>query len=154
MRSRTYNQRSPLTCKRLQFGDSSPFDFFKTPDMKIEVLGPLVKQVDAKPALRFLGDPPAGPRIGHDSMDVEPLDAKGLSASHTINGHSIVFKLSYRGFSYLFCGDLNDEASRFLARNHNDGTVTCVRRSSRCRTMDPPTSRAASSRRSRRWSAW
>ena len=43
---------------------------------------------------------------------------KGFSASHTINGHSIVFRLRYGGFSYLFCGDLNDEASRILARKH------------------------------------
>jgi beta-lactamase superfamily II metal-dependent hydrolase len=120
---KTYNQRSALAFKRLEFGDSSPFDFFKTPDMKIEVLGPIVGKIDGNPALPFLGEPPAGPRIGHESMDIGPLDSKGLSASHTINGHSIVFKLSYRGFSYLFCGDLNDEASRFLARNHNDGTI-------------------------------
>jgi beta-lactamase superfamily II metal-dependent hydrolase len=120
---RTYDGRASLTCQRLEFGDSTAFDFFNTPEMKIEVLGPLVHEVDGKPALRFLGEPPAGPRIGHESMDIEPLDSKGLSASHTINGHSIVFKLSYRGFSYLFCGDLNDEASRFLARNHNEGKI-------------------------------
>ena len=29
----------------------------------------------------------------------------------------------YGGFSYLFSGDLNDEASRFLAREHNRGSL-------------------------------
>ena len=29
----------------------------------------------------------------------------------------------YGGFSYLFAGDLNDEASRFLAREHNLGAI-------------------------------
>jgi hypothetical protein len=31
--------------------------------------------------------------------------------------------LRYGGFSYLFSGDLNDEASRILARNHQEGTI-------------------------------
>jgi hypothetical protein len=50
-------------------------------------------------------------------------DFKGHSASHTINGHSIVFRLVYGGFSYLFSGDLNDEASRFLAMEHGAGRL-------------------------------
>ena len=76
-----------------------------------------------KPGLKFLGNPPKGPRIGHESLETERTDFKGVSASHTINGHSIVFRLVYGGFSYLFSGDLNDEASRFLAREHNTGTL-------------------------------
>ena len=79
--------------------------------------------MNGKPALRFLGNPPSGPRIGHEVLDTGDEAFKGFSASHTINGHSIVFRLSYGGFSYLFCGDLNDEASRFLAREHGAGTV-------------------------------
>lgn len=119
----TYHQRSALTFRRLEFGDTTAFNFFNTDDMKIEVLGPLVATVGGGPALPFLGEPPKGPRLGHESLQLDNAPFKGHSASHTINGHSIVFRLTYGGFSYLFAGDLTDQASRFLAREHNAGRV-------------------------------
>jgi beta-lactamase superfamily II metal-dependent hydrolase len=118
-----YNKRSAIEFRRLQFGDNDAFSFFNQGDLRIEVLGPLVTEVAGKPALLFLGDPPKGPRVGHDSLSLEEEDFKGHSASHTINGHSVVFRLVYGGFSYLFTGDLNDEASRFLTREHNAGRL-------------------------------
>lgn len=118
-----YNKRAKIEFRRLQFGDSQAFSFFNQGDLRIEVLGPLVTTVAGKPALRFLGDPPKGPRIGHESLSLGEEDFKGHSASHTINGHSVVFRLVYGGFSYLFTGDLNDEASRFLMREHNAGRL-------------------------------
>jgi beta-lactamase superfamily II metal-dependent hydrolase len=114
-----YHQRAPVEFRRLQFGDDAAFSFFNTDDLRIEVLGPLVETVDGKPALRFLGQPPTGPRLGHESVSLGEDEFTGHSASHTINGHSVIFRLVYRGFSYLFSGDLNDEASRFLTREHN-----------------------------------
>jgi len=118
-----YNKRKKIEFRRLQFGDNDAFDFFNQGDLRIEVLGPLVTEVGGKPALRFLGNPPKGPRIGQESLSLKEEDFKGFSASHTINGHSIVFRLVYGGFSYLFTGDLNDEASRFLTRKHNAGNL-------------------------------
>jgi beta-lactamase superfamily II metal-dependent hydrolase len=118
-----YNKRSKMKFRRLQFGDNDAFSFFNQDALRIEVLGPLVTEVAGKPALRFLGNPPAAPRIGHESLSLNEEDFKGYSASHTINGHSIVFRLVYGGFSYLFTGDLNDEASRFLTREHNAGNL-------------------------------
>ena len=119
----TYNSRNPISFRRLQLGDNQAFEFFNRTDMRIEVLGPITTQVGGQPALRFLGEPPTGPRIGHDSLNDSDEGFTGHSASHTINGHSIVLRLSYGGFSFLFSGDLNDEASRFLAREHNKGTL-------------------------------
>lgn len=87
------------------------------------MLGPSLTEIGGVRGLRFFGHPPPGPRIGHESLELEHEDFKGLSASHTINGHSVVFRLSYGGFSYLFAGDLNDEAGHFLAREHNRGGV-------------------------------
>lgn len=118
-----YDKRAKMEIRRLQFGDDDAFSFFNQGDLRIEVLGPLVTEVAGKPALRFLGDPPGAPRIGQESLSLGEEDFKGHSASHTINGHSIVFRLSYGGFSYLFTGDLNDEASRFLTREHNAGRL-------------------------------
>jgi beta-lactamase superfamily II metal-dependent hydrolase len=122
----TYNQRAPIEFRRLQIGDNDAFAFFNTGDLRIEVLGPLPTEVDGKPALRFLGKPPTGPRIGHESLSLGEEEFRGLSASHTINGHSVVFRLVYGGFSYLFSGDLNDEASRFLTREHNAGRLNLM----------------------------
>lgn len=119
----TYNSRSKITFRRLELGDTQAFRFFNEGDLKIEVLGPITTPVSGKPALPFLGEPPKGPRLGHESISTDGAGFKGKSASHTINGHSVVFRLSYGGFSYLFAGDLNDEASRFLAREHNAGRL-------------------------------
>lgn len=119
----TYHKRSKVKFRRLQFGDTKAFEFFNKGDLRIDVLGPLTSAIGGKPALKFLGKPPAGPRIGHESLATDGKGFKGLSASHTINGHSVVFRLSYGGFSYLFSGDLNDEASRFLASEHNRGSL-------------------------------
>ncbi len=118
-----YNKRAKIEFRRLQFGDDQAFSFFNQGDLRIDVLGPLVTKVAGKPALRFLGNPPKGPRVGHESLSLGEDDFKGHSASHTINGHSIVLRLAYGGFSYLFTGDLNDEASRFLTREHNAGRL-------------------------------
>jgi beta-lactamase superfamily II metal-dependent hydrolase len=119
----TYNGRAPIQFRRLAFGDDDAFDFLDDEDIRIEVLGPLVEQVAGRPALKFLGEPPRGPRVGHESLETVDLKTSGLSASHTINGHSIVFRLSYGAFSYLFSGDLNDEAGRFLTRKHEEGAL-------------------------------
>ena len=121
-----YNKRSKIEFRRLEFGDADAFSFFNQGDLRIEVLGPLVTEVAGKPALRFLGNPPRAPRIGHESLSLDEEDFKGHSASHTINGHSIVFRLVYGSFSYLFTGDLNDEASRFLTREHNAGHLNLL----------------------------
>lgn len=118
-----YNKRRKVEMRRLQFGDDKAFGFLSNENIRIEILGPLTETVSGKPALKLLGKPQKGPRIGHESVSVTEEGFKGYSASHTINGHSIVFRLIYGGFSYLFSGDLNDEASRFLAREHNKGTL-------------------------------
>ena len=120
-----YNKRKHIAFRRLEFGDNKAFDFFNdtSHDLRIEVLGPVMFEEGNVRGLKFLKNPPKGPRIGHESLGLGEEGFKGLSASHTINGHSIVFRLVYGGFSYLFTGDLNDEASRYLTRAHNAGTL-------------------------------
>jgi beta-lactamase superfamily II metal-dependent hydrolase len=112
------NYHGLIEFKRLEYGKDSAFNFLKAGKVTVDVLGPITANIGGKPALKFLGDPPGGPRVGHDSVSLQPLASKGLSASHTINGHSVVFRLTYGGFNFLFSGDLNDEASRYLATKH------------------------------------
>src|SRR5688572_2222774 len=88
-----YNKRAKIKFRRLQLGDDDAFSFLNQEDLRIEVLGPLVTEVAGRPALRFLGNPPKGPRVGHESLNLGEEDFKGHSASHTINGHSVVFRL-------------------------------------------------------------
>ena len=122
---RKANDQAPIVFKRLEKGMDEAFDFVTGDEgeIKIEVLGPLTTSANGVSGLKFLGDPPKGPRLGDEVLDIEENGFKGLSASHTINGHSVIFKLTYGGFKFLFTGDLNDEAGRSLARAHKDGSL-------------------------------
>ena len=61
-----YHKRAPLEFKRLQFGDDDAFDFLADKGIRIEVLGPVTIDISGKPALKFLGEPPMGPRVDGD----------------------------------------------------------------------------------------
>jgi hypothetical protein len=61
------------------------------PDLTLEILGPRCETADGVDAYRWFG--------GH---------------SHTINGHSVTFRLTYKGVRTLFTGDLNIEGSHHL----------------------------------------
>ena len=70
----------------------------ESPDLTIEVLGPVVEPDAAgNPRLRWFA--------GHDE-------------GKTKNGHSILLRLRYRGFSLLFGGDLNLPSEDFLLRHY------------------------------------
>lgn len=88
------------TVKRVAYGDT-PFDFLETDKLSIKVLGPIVDDVNGAPALRLLKTPGGG----------------GLSASHTINGHSIVLRLTYGHVRFLLGADLNEESEDRLLTN-------------------------------------
>jgi len=118
-----WNKRSKIEFRRLSFGGDDAFDFLNDDDLEISVLGPILTTAGNVTGLKFLGNPPKGPRIGHESLSLGEEEFKGFDAGHTINGHSVVFRLRYKGFSFLFSGDLNDEASRILARAHQKGDI-------------------------------
>jgi beta-lactamase superfamily II metal-dependent hydrolase len=82
-----------MKVERIGYGDD-PFKFLATDKLHIKVLGPIVDTVGGKPALRLL----------------KTHGGNSLSASHTINGHSIVLKLTYGHVRFLFGADLNEES--------------------------------------------
>lgn len=104
---RTLTEREPtLTTTRLAYGDDAAFDFLADDGLRMEVLGPLVEQVAGTPALRLLRTP----------------GTSTLSASHTINGHSIVLRLTFGNVRFLFGADLNEESQELLLeRLRRDG---------------------------------
>lgn len=118
-----WKKRGAIAIRRLQIGDHKAFDFLREENIDVQVLGPIPADLKGKPALRFLGNPPKGPRIGHESLSLDEKGFGGKSASHTINGHSVIFRLTYGQFNLLFTGDLNDESGRALAREHNRGAI-------------------------------
>jgi beta-lactamase superfamily II metal-dependent hydrolase len=98
----------------------SPFEFLADERIEVEVLGPLEHRVSGKPALPFLGTPVAKAERDPGTPQVA---FKGHSASHTINGHSIVLRLKYGNCRFLFAGDLNEESESFLTDAHQKGTL-------------------------------
>ncbi|HET8758946.1 MAG TPA: MBL fold metallo-hydrolase [Solirubrobacteraceae bacterium] len=85
-----------FTVRRLARGTDDAFSFLGPDDPAVEVLGPITTTVDGAPALPKLGD-----------------------AAHTINGHSIVLRMTFGKWRLLFAGDLNEKAEKILA---GDGT--------------------------------
>ena len=114
-----WNRRSPVEFRRLAFGDDDAFDLLRDEGIDVKVLGPVTEKVNGADALPFLGAPKKGPRVGHESVDLETAEFTGASTSHTINGHSVVLHLRFGNFTFLFAGDLNDQSERELTRGHN-----------------------------------
>lgn len=83
---------------RIEFGESEKFKFLEEEGIGVQVLGPITEMVKSRPALRFLKTP----------------GSSSLSASHTVNGHSIVLKLTYGNVRLLFGADLNEESEESL----------------------------------------
>lgn len=95
-----------LTMRRLAYGDDAAFDFLLDEDIVVQVLGPMTESVKGREALRFLRTP----------------GSSSLSASHTINGHSIVLRMTYGNVRFLFGADLNEESEQLLlGRARQDG---------------------------------
>lgn len=76
--------------QRLRAGDHATFDTFQAAGLSFEVLGPVEDSVGGQAALEVLRD-----------------DDNDQSASHTINGHSVVLRMTHGNVRFLFGGDLN-----------------------------------------------
>ncbi|NNC99822.1 MAG: competence protein, partial [Gammaproteobacteria bacterium] len=111
---KNWARRGPIEFRRLKAGDDCAFDFLREEGIETEVLGPLTTRVDGRDGLKFLGNPPKGV---HAFEDGDAPDFTGLSASHTINGHSVILRMRYGRFRFLFAGDLNHEAETHLLKN-------------------------------------
>ena len=120
----TFRKRGAIKFKRLERGDTKSFDFLADEGLKVEVLGPMLTGSGAKRGLKFLRSPKKGPRIGNEVLALDDSKNGSFSSSHTINGHSVILRITYKGFSFLLSGDLNDEAGRELARAHNRGDLS------------------------------
>jgi hypothetical protein len=112
-----WEERGAITFKRIAHGMNADELFgFLGPGMKVEIQGPFTSKVadngESKDALPFLHDPPKSALI-HLEEGTDPASNK-FSDSHTINGHSIAFRLSYRNVRFNFTGDLNQESMALM----------------------------------------
>lgn len=102
----------PIERRRLDHQSTGAFDFLLPEDIHVELLGPITETIDGKTSLRFLREPPDDANL---MLGTAASGKQGsLSASHTINGHSINFRLRYGNVRFLFTGDLNQEAGQRL----------------------------------------
>ncbi len=76
------------------------------PDLQFEILGPVTTKTSGSIRLPVFFDP-------HDVTAKNPTPA--ASSSHTINGNSIVLRLRYKNMRFMFGGDLNQPAQKYLA---------------------------------------
>jgi hypothetical protein len=84
--------------RRIGYGDDDAFQFLAQEHVKVSVLGPQVKRIGGRDGLCMLHAP----------------GSKRHSDSHTINGHSVVLKLTYGNVRFLLGGDINEEAQELL----------------------------------------
>ncbi len=97
-----------MISQRLDHMSTGAFDFLTDDDIAVELLGPITEQVGGKPALRFLRAPPDDAEL---LLGTNAATRKGsYSASHTINGHSINFRMRLGNVRFMFTGDMNQES--------------------------------------------
>jgi beta-lactamase superfamily II metal-dependent hydrolase len=83
--------------KRLDYNSDDIVHEINDKKFVIETLGPITKKIDDKIAFKYFKD-----------------------YSHTINGHSLVLKITYGERSFLFGGDLNIPAEENLIKHYHD----------------------------------
>jgi len=113
-----WKTRGPIDIRRVAYGDDENvlFDFLHQEDVKVKIQGPFTEKIAGKPALRFF-------RAPKKSAEMHLRDEQGsISASHTINGHSIALHITYGNVRFNLTGDLNRPAMRLALNklNKND----------------------------------
>jgi hypothetical protein len=114
-----WTARGPIMIERLERGSADKFGFLAEEGIDVQVLGPVPIGTGAKRGLPLLSTPP--PRIG--AKPKNPATNPAPSASHTINGHSVVLLVRYGNVRFLLAGDLNEEVEKQLVADHEAGLV-------------------------------
>ncbi len=96
-----------MEVRRLDHLAAGAFDFLAYDGIAVELFGPVTVQVGGKPALEFLRSPKKDVAV---ILGSTPAERGSYSASHTINGHSINFRLRQGNVRFLFTGDMNQES--------------------------------------------
>jgi len=105
-----WTQYGQIDFKRIAKGNKREFSFLRKEGIEVEVLGPVERIVSYKgkkrKALDFFRKPPKDANISVDGFDPAGLP---YDAGHTINGQSIVLRITYGNVRFFLGGDLNQE---------------------------------------------
>ncbi|TDO99149.1 ComEC/Rec2 family competence protein [Flavobacterium sp. 245] len=82
--------------ERLDHNSTIPPKLINNKNFSIEILGPVTSKIDNKTVYKYFDD-----------------------EAHTINGHSLVLKITYGNRSFLYGGDLNIPAEDHLLEHYN-----------------------------------
>lgn len=108
---RHWAQHGPIDMRRLAFGDTRALQFLHDEAISVDVYGPISRRVKVgnsrKAALPLLRQPPKTVELPVEGFETE---GRSFSASHTINGHSVLVKITYGNVRFMLTGDLNQES--------------------------------------------
>ena len=96
-----------MEVRRIDHLATDAFDFLKGEGLAVDLFGPVTETIGGKPALEFLRSPKKDVSI---ILGSTPAERGSFSASHTVNGHSINFRLRQGNVRFLFTGDMNQES--------------------------------------------
>ncbi|WP_088341576.1 ComEC/Rec2 family competence protein [Robiginitalea sediminis] len=120
--------QEPMRIARIAHGMDTTdfFDFLAEEDIHVDLLGPFTDQVTFR-GKEYEGLPFLHAHADTPMLHLEEEGAHGSeSASHTINGHSLAFRLQFGNIRMLFTGDLNKEAlDRMLERVGDPSKLKC-----------------------------
>lgn len=111
-----------MMVRRIDHLASDAFDFLKEDGISVDLFGPIIEDVGGAPGLRFLKKPKDDVSI---ILGSKPLERGSLSASHTVNGHSINFRLRLGHVRFLFTGDMNQESMQRMREVLPDMALNC-----------------------------
>ena len=117
----SWEERGPIQMRRLAHGmDANQLFDFLAPFCKVEMLGPFTVEVKdpedgkKKPGLPELHKPKKSAVLHME--DGTDATSQSFSSSHTINGHSIAFRLTYGNVRFNLTGDLNHESMAMMRK--------------------------------------
>jgi hypothetical protein len=113
----SYASRHPIVFRHLSQGDDDAFGFLADENISVEVLAPILTKIGQKQGLAFIRTPPDRLARG------DARKGGAFSASHTVNGHSVVIRLKYGDITFVLAGDLNEPAEEALVAAHDDKTL-------------------------------
>jgi beta-lactamase superfamily II metal-dependent hydrolase len=96
----TANGEALPILRRLKAGDGNALRLFEDEGMQFQVFGPVEDTIQGQPGLEVLRN-----------------DRGRQSASHTINGHSVILRLTFDRVRFLFGGDLNKDGAAKVLEN-------------------------------------
>lgn len=117
-----WSERGPIACHRVDAGmdPEALFDFLAEEDIHLDLHGPFTEPVahpetgEEVPGLRFFGTPKKSAEI---HLEQGGDEGGRPSVSHTINGHSVAFRLRYGNVRFNMTGDLNRDAMDLMMKN-------------------------------------